>query len=409
MPAASASTDHSLEQRLLLLAGVMQGVALVTFPAISTVLTSDSGYGLSSSTYGLIFLPQVIAAISASILGGQLSRSWGVKKVLLLGLMADLASMGVLLLSAIVMRQQAVALPLLMTATALMGLGFGGVVPALNTLIANFQPLRVDAAILMLNALLGLGTALAPALAALVVGPGIWWVLPLLVLLSAAILWYACRRQPLLLQSAGVDTTTHSAPVKGSLPLLVLFLLVAVLYGLAETLNGNWSVILMSRRVGSTEQIASLSLTLFWAMVTLGRLFFARFSTLFPPRRLLPGLPVFLAAIFLGISRLTQGDSMAGLLLFGLSGFGCSAMLPAIISLGQKRLVQLGESTSGVLIAAYQFGYGLAAFGGGAVQQTWHLPISSLFSWGAGTSLALALAAGCISVPGLLSGSRQAP
>ena len=40
-----STADHSLEQVVLLLVGVMQGVALVTFPAISTVLTSTNGYG----------------------------------------------------------------------------------------------------------------------------------------------------------------------------------------------------------------------------------------------------------------------------------------------------------------------------------------------------------------------------
>ena len=82
------TSTHQREQQLLLMAGVMQGVALVTFPAISTVLTAPDAYGLSRSEYGLIFLPQVIAAIAASFLGAQLSRAWGAKRVLLVGLLA---------------------------------------------------------------------------------------------------------------------------------------------------------------------------------------------------------------------------------------------------------------------------------------------------------------------------------
>lgn len=391
-------SNHKTEQSLLLLVGVMQGVALVTFPAISGVLTGGQGYGLSNSAYGMIFLPQVIAAIASSLMGAQASRLWGAKKVLLWGLLADVASMAVLLFSILVMHQPGLGLPLLMLATALMGFGFGGVVPVLNTFVADFQPTRVDQAVLMLNALLGLGTALAPALAALVVGPGIWWMLPLLVLVSAALLWLACRRQPFQLSAPNPDQV--ATPGARQLPYgrLLLFVLVATLYGLSETLNGNWAVLLMSNHLDSPPQVSSLALTLFWTFVTLGRLLFSKFPKWFPPRLLLPGLPMFLAVIFAGISRLGPGNSDAGLALFALAGLGCSALLPLIISFGQKQLVQLGSSAAGVLIAFYQLGYGLAAFGGGTLQQSLKLSIASLFSWGAAVAIMLAVLSGLITL-----------
>ena len=57
----------------------------------------------------------------------------------------------------------------------MLGVGFGLVVPALNTFTAAFHPDNVDKAVLTLNALLGLGTALAPLFVALFVGVGAWW------------------------------------------------------------------------------------------------------------------------------------------------------------------------------------------------------------------------------------------
>ena len=39
-------------------AGLVQGIVLVTFPALSTVFTSKNEYGLSSSQYGAMFLPR---------------------------------------------------------------------------------------------------------------------------------------------------------------------------------------------------------------------------------------------------------------------------------------------------------------------------------------------------------------
>ena len=62
-------------------AATVQGVALVTFPAASTIFTSPSYYGLSSTAYGAMFLPQAVTAIAASLLGARLTRSWGIKRV----------------------------------------------------------------------------------------------------------------------------------------------------------------------------------------------------------------------------------------------------------------------------------------------------------------------------------------
>ena len=72
-----------------------------------------------------------------------------------------------------------------------MGIGFGLTVPVVNSLAAALFPGRVDVAVLALNALLGLGTALAPLLVAVFVGLGAWWGLPLTVgvLLAALLVW----------------------------------------------------------------------------------------------------------------------------------------------------------------------------------------------------------------------------
>ncbi len=79
-----------------------------------------------------------------------------------------------------VAHQHAVAYALLLAATACLGAGFGLTVPSLNTLAAAFHPAAVDKSVLVLNALLGLGTALAPAFVAAFVGFGFWIGLPLL-------------------------------------------------------------------------------------------------------------------------------------------------------------------------------------------------------------------------------------
>ena len=63
-------TDHPITRRKEIAAvygaGLIQGVALVTFPAASVVFTSASDYGLSRTEYGGMFVPQAITAIGSA-------------------------------------------------------------------------------------------------------------------------------------------------------------------------------------------------------------------------------------------------------------------------------------------------------------------------------------------------------
>ena len=163
-------------------AGLLQGLALVTFPAASAVLTSPTRLRLSTAgSTAACSRPRPLMAVIAALLGDRLAARWGQKRVLLVGLAANLASMALLVGSRFAMGSHAAAFALLLGATAFMGIGFGLTVPAINVLAASLFPRRVDVAVLALNALLGLGTALAPVLVAVFVGLGVWWGLPLAV------------------------------------------------------------------------------------------------------------------------------------------------------------------------------------------------------------------------------------
>jgi MFS family permease len=226
-------------------AAVIQGVALVTFPAASVVFMSAADYGLTNQEYGGIFVPQAIMAIASSLLGAGLSRRIGAKQVYMLGLHANLLAMALLVCSRFVMHQEALAYVVLLAATTSLGAGFGFTVPALNTFAAAFFPYKVEKAVLGLNALLGLGTVLAPVFVLLFVGMGMWWGMPIIVALASLLL---------VLFSAGLPfkTTRQSdeaqgPPGKPKLPARFwLFAAFALLYGICETMNGNWASVYMT-------------------------------------------------------------------------------------------------------------------------------------------------------------------
>jgi fucose permease len=373
------------EGRVVNLAGLVQGITLVTFPAASTIFTDPAEYGLSSTEYGAMFLPQVLTAIGTSLLGSQLARRFGSKQVLLAGLAANIASMVVLVLSTSV-EGDAAAYPLLLGATAFLGAGFGLTVPALNTYVAAFQPDRADRAVLTLNALLGLGTALAPVFVAVFVGLGLWWGLPVLSTALLALLLFSCARLPLQADVAGAQERAGRVAVPARFWLFAAF---AVLYGICETMNGNWAQSDMTSSVGASTTQAALALTAFWAMVTVGRLLFAALVRWMPTRIVFHALPLLLVVTFAMTATLNDWPWL-GVAVFGLAGLGCSALLPLTISLGQGALASMSTAVAGGVIAFYQVGYGIAAFGvGPLVDHGTTLP--ELYGWTAVAAAALLL------------------
>src|SRR5205823_2792707 len=99
--------------------------------------------------------------------------------------------------SRFVMTDRLPAFVVLLAATAFLGTGFGLTVPSLNTFAAAFHPRAVDRSVLVLNALLGLGTVLAPVFVAVFVGLGFWLGLPLLAALLLVVLLAVSVRLPL--------------------------------------------------------------------------------------------------------------------------------------------------------------------------------------------------------------------
>jgi FHS family glucose/mannose:H+ symporter-like MFS transporter len=378
---SASATASRTEIGLVYLAAVVQGLALVTFPAASSIFTSPDGFGFDSTRYGALFLPQVLLAILASAFAPRLARRWSLRRVLLAGLAGDVVSMTLLALSRLLLGMPDMAFGVLLLATGALGLGFGATVMALNTYAEAFFPQRADRAVLALNALLGLGTALAPVLVAFVVALGAWWLLPVVVACIAVLLFGVAYAQPLRLHtgSAGADRPTSLNWI--DLPRRFWLYAAAVfVYGIVETLNGNWAMLYLSSERGVSAQGASFALAAFWVMVTVGRVLIALISQLVPARWIYVALPALSLVVFQLASQV-QSEA-GGIIVFGLAGLACSGFLPLSISFAGGEFPQLSAVMAGGLIAFYQLGYGVAAFGIGPLQGLFGLSFSTVFAAG---------------------------
>jgi MFS family permease len=364
----SGTTGGRAEVATVYAVGLFQGLSLVAFPAAATLLTAASGYDLSKGRYGLLFVPQVAMAIAGSLGLSALARRFTLKRVLLAGLVADTLSMA-LLVGSVAVEHGAAAYPMLLVATASLGLGFGLTLGSISTYAGAFMPDRRDVALTALNVLLGLGTALSPFLIALFTNIGEWWYLPLIAAGGIAVLFVIAVVQPMDAPAGERRTAKAKIPA-----LFWLFAGALVVYGVGETMFGNWGTTLLADH-GVKPTSAQDALAAFWGAVTLGRLAIALVARRVRSTHIYVVLP-WAMVMALVLAPLARGAG-AGIAVFALAGLACSGFFPMTVGYGESTFPRFVELAAGWLIAAYQVGYGLAAFGGGALQNV--VSLSTVF------------------------------
>lgn len=388
----TSATASRAEIAVVSSAALAQGLALVTFPAASAIFTGAAGFGFNSTRYGMMFIPQVVLAILSSSLAPGLASRWSLRRVLLSGLAADIFSVSLLALSRLLTGAPDLAFGVLLVATGALGFGFGATVMALNTYAEAFFPQHADRAVLAVNALLGVGTMLAPALLAVAISLGAWWLLPIAVACMLLLISSVALKQPL---RGSTDASVGGAPTQIGLRNLPhrfwFYAAAAFLYGILETLNGNWATLYLSTERGISAQGASLALAAFWGMATVGRVLISVLSRVVSVRHIYVVLPLLLFIALQASSRIH--DELGGLVVFGLAGLACSAFLPLSISFGGDEFPSLAAVMAGELLAFYQIGYGVAAFGTGPLRDAIGLPFSKIFAVGSLVAIPMAIVA----------------
>ncbi|MEO1090484.1 MAG: MFS transporter [Pseudomonadota bacterium] len=364
---------------IVYLGGLTQGLALVSFPAAATILTAARGYGLSSSQYGSIFLPLFVGAVLASLLAPVLARHRSLKLVLVIGFAANGCSMATFALSAALTGAPALAYLMVLVATGLLGIGFGATLTAINAFASEFFPNRGETAVTALHTLLGTGTALAPLLVAALAGGGLWWALPVAVGAACLVLALLAATQPLRVTAdSGQSSALGVMVIARALPKRIwIWIAFALLYGICETLFGNWGTVYLHEQRSLSPATANLALALFWAAVTVGRLLAAVASTRIAPLTIFRSLPVLIAIALVSVA--TSGGATSGVLAFALAGLACSACLPLSIGSASGEAPRFVETISGWMVAAYMMGYGIGAFAVGPLRELGGLDLSTVY------------------------------
>jgi len=378
---------------IVYLTGLAQGLALVTFPAASNIFTSPDFHDLSSSEYGTMFLPMIICAILASSLAGALARRWSLKRIFVLGLVFNMTSMAVLALSNAFVATHTMAYGCLLAAMAALGAGFGATITALNTYATSFFPGKSDTALTALHAMLGIGTALAPLLLGVFVSLGVWWGDPIAILGFFLALGFAS----LVPQLEGPPAAQEPRPggplalLRGLPQRIYGYAAIAVLYGICETIFGNWATIYLHEGKGLSVQWAGFALATFWSMVTAGRVLMAAVAVWLSPQRIYLAMPILICGAFL-IIPMVRGDT-GNVIAFGVAGLACSAFLPLSISFATQEFPQMVEVVSGGMMAAFMLGFGVGAYGVGPLREVGGLSLSTIYTGTSGFAAGMAILA----------------
>ncbi|HRW66564.1 MAG TPA: MFS transporter [Candidatus Competibacter sp.] len=335
----------------------LQGLTLVSFPASSAVLRQMHGF--TDAQYGAIFLPQVALAVLGAVAGGTLARRLGLQPLLWLAAAGN--GLSQLALAASLWVMPALAFPVILAGTALLGWSFGLGGAPLNSYPPRFFPRRAPAAVVALHTLLGLGLMVGPLLAD-GFGRAGWWIgFPLSLLGFSALLALAAATVRLPLEAGG---EMEERRVETNPPLISgafwTFAAIAVLYAFAEGTFSNWAVIYLREAKDLSAVVAALALSVFWGAMVVGRLLVAVLVVRIAPLTIWLALPVLMIAAFLLLP--SASTPVLGLGLFALAGLACSAFFPLTITLASERFPEHVAWVSSMLIAALMVGVGLGSF-----------------------------------------------
>lgn len=342
---------------LIYAAGLLQGLMLVSVPALSAALKHS--LALTDGRYGSLFLPQVLCTTLAALVGGELAKRLPLKRLLLAALLANAAAQLALTASAVVPAQW--AYPVLLAATALLGWGFGLSSAPLNTYPVLLFPRRRDAAVVALHTALGIGLAIGPLIAAPFLMRAGWWQFPLLLGAATAALTLAIAVARLEEPRTHASSTSRpSLPVGRRSRIAAPFILIAVLYAFAEGTFSNWAVIYLQEDRALPASVATAALSVFWAALAAGRLLIAAVVLRMPPHGVWLVLPLMMIAVLLALPQVRGSAGALGA--YAMAGLACSAFFPLTISQAVQRLPSDTAWISSVLVAALMTGVGLGTF-----------------------------------------------
>ena len=355
----------SMERRKAIVAvyfgGFVAGISLLIFPAAGSLLTDPDIVGLSNSQFGMLFTPEILAAIIASSLAAGFAAKVGIKRVMIAGLGFNLVAMVLMAATVLVIGNGNLPFVVLMMATAAVGAGFGFTISALNVGAFELFPGKEDSAVTGLHVMTGLGAASSSLVLSFFNNAGLWWVAPAIISIALAATFLFSLT--ITLGTAAKEGEQEAEAVKTGaqrLPRRIwLYAVLVFFYGICEATFNNWTTIFLEQDAGLSTGDAALGFSVLWISLTGGRVLFSIIAIRFSVQLLHVIMPV---VIGLGFFLLpTAEGAFASYLALAIGGLGLSFYLPYSVSLASAENPRFASVISGILMAAFMVGIGFSA------------------------------------------------
>ena len=335
-------------------AGFLQGCAFVLIPALGTILAAPP-YHLSSSAYGVLFLPQTLGAIFGALGADTLHQRIGSHGLFRTGVAANVVAL--LLLAGAACTGGTLAHGLLLLETLFLGVGFGLTLAAINRYAALLFPGSSTSAVTLLNAVIGGATALSPLILHGFASWNRWGAWPLMLAAGFALV---------LMLPLPASTSTAIESPRGHASML-LFALAVFIYAVGEGIFGSWATIYLSVNKALPAHDGALALSLFWGSMTLFRVLLALVPERVVAQRLFYlAAPLGMGACFAALPFLSSASALIGT--FAMAGAACSVYYPFSMSYGLTAFAGQQTRIAGLMVAALMAGEGIGSFALGPLQ-----------------------------------------
>ncbi len=337
-----------------------QGLCLIIIPAASFIFKQPLFGALSDRQYGLSFLPMNLSAVLVTVYFKRFLNYFGRQPLLAVGLGAH-GVYAASLIAAAAGSVNAVVFQWLILANLALGIGFGFLISVANVAMVEMYPEKRDMALMGLHGLLGVGASLAPAAVEFFYRSGHWreshwitlffWAVLMVILLVLHPVSY--REAAGFHEPAGFRKPRHAR--SSTLPRTAVFFLGAIfIYGILESITGNWCSIYLTQEKGFAYRTAARCLSAFWIFLTLGRIAAAITASRMDARFLYRGSPVVITAALTALVKV-QTES-AAVPIFAVIGLGCSYFFPLSISISTQYYDAWRSELSSFGIAAIMAG-----------------------------------------------------
>ena len=311
--------------------------------------------GASLSVMGRLMSAIFLGSLTAQIVSGWASDRFGRRVVLAVGLSLLAATGMVIALST--------ALPLTLAAGIVYGIGYGAFSLSGNVMTSELVPARRASAVNLVNMFFGVGAVVGPLVVSVLLRrtgaalPALWMGAGLLAAAAVAARIALPDRLPAshddVPASAEAGTGAQRPPSLRD-PMLLACGIFLMLYVGSEMAAGAWTAVYLHQSAGMNEARSAAATSLFWAMLTMGRIGAVVGGMRITAEHLLT-TAVWITCAGAALLWAGHGSAAASVTAFAILGFGYGPIYPTGVAVLTSRFPNaagLATSQMGVLAAS---------------------------------------------------------